>query len=907
MAIILTQKRSFNQTPINQYKSTALENVGILGDYRDVTDLSKIGLRIPAFISSDFSRFEEFIRAYYSWLSMPTEAVGFGRTLLKERDVSLSIKFNKQYKQDYLRPFPAEFASSLPLTVQHSKELYSSKGSESGVFSFFKVLYNEEPEVIYPREKVLRTSGTQWIQSKIINISNVSGKTIEALGKTVKGTLSNSYAFIESAVLVSWVGREPYYECQISGLKGNFAYADDIVFEDNDGNIITEKIISGISGFTITDPGNWYLPGQLVTIADSGAGFSGQIKEVSRGSVTNLLITNGGGGYSYGDIISSEVYLKTGLQPTPSNPNQLYDYPVKSLGVGDPAATAVINNSNTKGSGLRAVVTNTGVSNEITEVTVTDGGYGFERRPVLYVIPQSLFTGSLATIVVDPDPTKNNQIGKIVSIQIDSYGAYYPLTNTTNYPISMYPVSIFNDIQKQYKLNSRITDTYYSISNIIATVAPHGIGGLPTPRTASLQPIVGVIGETKGVYASDKATLSGDQKLQDGYYYQDYSYIIKSGQALSSYRNLIKSIFHPAGLIVFGQVYVSPNLNDAGTNVTAAPYDGSISVANSIVPGLGAKYRNIDIKLSKHTETSYFSNTTISDVRTITNRNFPIPSFSNGSQATITASISGNQLIVTSAAGQIGIGQSITATGVSGGTLIIGTLTGSGSTGTYILNNSQTVSSRTMSATLASPGFNNYPNTETIGSGEYVKKSVSKIVLDYSINSDTVAKNLNKRTVDITTAGEWFFKSLTKMPLEALPASDTIAKQVSKQFLDYSESTDVARKTVTKVAVDNSLATEHVRKSVDKKIPEIVTMSDPISKTIFKNIFESVDIYETLWSSTGKNSSAADYSTSSDKIVLNLRKTLVDSSTIAEYFSIILVSGESSVINDSTINSSVIG
>jgi hypothetical protein len=908
MAIILTQKRSVNQIPVNQYKSPALENVGVIGDYRDITDLSKVGLRIPAFISSDYGRFEDFIRAYYSWLSQPTEAIGFGRSLLRERDVSEATIFGQNYKQDYLRPFPATWSASLPITVQHSKELYSSKGSELGVFSFFKVLFNEEPEVIYPREKVLRSSGTKWIQTKIINISNTSGKTIECLGRIIKGMPSVSYAFVESVTLRSWPNATPYYECAISEQKGSFAYDDDIIFEAEDGSTVTEKIIVGVSGFTITDAGNWYLPGQLVTLADNpGVGFSGQVKEVSRGSITDLVITSPGAGYVVGDIISSEVYSKSGIQPVPSNPNQLYDYQVPSLGPGDPVATSVINNLVTKGTGFRAVVTSTGGSNEITGITVTDGGYGFERRPTLYVIPQTLFSGTLANIQVDPNPTKNTQIGKIVSIQIDSYGAYYPVNNTTNYPLSMYPVSIFNDIQTQYRVNMRITDVFYSVSNISVSVSPHGLAGLPSPRTASIQPLFGVVGETKGIYASDKATLSGDQKLQDGYYYQDYSYIIQSGQSLSSYRNLIKSIFHPAGMIIFGQVFVTPNLNDAGTNISAAPYGGSIDEANSIIVGGGARYRNVGISLVKEISTNYFSNTINSDVRVVTVRNFPLPSFNNGSQATITASISGTQLIVTTAAGQIGIGQSITGAGVSGGTVITGTLTGSGGTGTYIVNNSQTVSSTTMSAVLPSPSYNNYPNTEKVGTSEFISKSATKQLIDNTGASDSVPKSPIKRAVDFAGTSDYFIKSLTKMPLENAPVVDVVSKIVTKPLFDYSAAGDAVPKSPIKRATDFAGTSDYFIKSITKTPLELLTVSDPVTKTVSKIFFETLVTYDVLWSSTGKNSSSSDFASTSDKIILNLKKTKTDFTAFTEYFSIILVSGESSIINDSTINSSVIG
>ena len=60
-----------------------------------------------------------------------------------------------------------------------------------------------------------------------------------------------------------------------------------------------------------------------------------------------------------------------------------------------------------------------------------------------------------------------------------------------------------------------------------------------------------------GYYSSDRGKLGvSNQKITDSFFYQDYSYVIKSQTSIEQWRDLIKSTTHPAGFKLFGQVDV---------------------------------------------------------------------------------------------------------------------------------------------------------------------------------------------------------------------------------------------------------------------------------------------------------------------------------------------------------------
>ena len=58
-------------------------------------------------------------------------------------------------------------------------------------------------------------------------------------------------------------------------------------------------------------------------------------------------------------------------------------------------------------------------------------------------------------------------------------------------------------------------------------------------------------------------------RLQDSYYYQDFSYEVKVGQSTAAYLNELKGSIHPAGFIPFGKVNIS-SLISAAINVPTA-------------------------------------------------------------------------------------------------------------------------------------------------------------------------------------------------------------------------------------------------------------------------------------------------------------------------------------------------
>lgn len=61
----------------------------------------------------------------------------------------------------------------------------------------------------------------------------------------------------------------------------------------------------------------------------------------------------------------------------------------------------------------------------------------------------------------------------------------------------------------------------------------------------------------KGRWTDTHGLLSSDMMIQDSYYYQDFSYIIRSNVPMHKWKALVKELIHPAGLQFFGELMVS--------------------------------------------------------------------------------------------------------------------------------------------------------------------------------------------------------------------------------------------------------------------------------------------------------------------------------------------------------------
>ena len=84
--------------------------------------------------------------------------------------------------------------------------------------------------------------------------------------------------------------------------------------------------------------------------------------------------------------------------------------------------------------------------------------------------------------------------------------------------------------------------------------------------------ILGKQGKGSGYYREKGGFLSDQKKLYDDFYYQEYSYEIRSSIALDKYKEIMRQVMHFAGTQMFGallhQTEIAANLTIDETIIT---------------------------------------------------------------------------------------------------------------------------------------------------------------------------------------------------------------------------------------------------------------------------------------------------------------------------------------------------
>lgn len=89
------------------------------------------------------------------------------------------------------------------------------------------------------------------------------------------------------------------------------------------------------------------------------------------------------------------------------------------------------------------------------------------------------------------------------------------------------------------------------------------------PYESTLIPSSGNWDNSQNLYLDNKGFVSDDIKLHDSYFYQKFSYVIKTARNIEEWEDIFTRLVHPAGFIFFGEILVVTQLVRAilGDNV----------------------------------------------------------------------------------------------------------------------------------------------------------------------------------------------------------------------------------------------------------------------------------------------------------------------------------------------------
>ena len=581
--------------------------------------------------------------------------------------------FLDNMRDSFMQSIPYNLADDVDKRklIQNIKQLYKAKGTTRGHQLLMRLLFDEDSEVNYPSEKMLRVSDSGWLVKDVLRVTIAAG-TVDANefeGQKITGVESETTSIVETTqTLVEGGVTFSEFDLDNGQTVGTFTIGEQITAISNSTDLtIRATVKSIVTGGIISDRGSYYTDDQTIHVPTGSSAGNGEataaIDAISLGEVDGFIVDDAGTGYVVGDALvfnntgagGSSVAAQVGVvgggfAPEDGTVAQLKMKADDHI-VLEPYTTVTDSTGGDKiviETGTFANLSVSSQSGEITDILITNPGNSYSLLPKVSSITSS--GGSSGKV-----RPFSNSIGQAQDVKITNFGLEYgsdfqlvtesgtgtfdilteddnniKIANNNPTPeLLFYRNAILKDVSGTWVADSALTShngtvvSYDSdrqlltvqINSLLNVVNEDNSGdnilfededtmiyedevqwGNGTSATmsgvtstiahasyATGTAIVGGIATSIGTSFNDKGKVSEDAaRIQDSYYYQDYSYEIAVGQSLNEYRDALKKSTHPAGWQEFGKVSLATLVSariktPAGTDVSGFEGDDTFT------------------------------------------------------------------------------------------------------------------------------------------------------------------------------------------------------------------------------------------------------------------------------------------------------------------------------------------
>lgn len=524
---------------------------------------SIVAQQLPEFVRNDYPKFVSFVEAYYEFLSQ-----NYSNDLYELRDIDTTI-------ESFLQQFRKELSLNIPYTkvnerflLTHIREKYLAKGSEASFKLLFRLLFNKEAEIAYPSKQILRASDGRWTQEVSIFLNMTLGNPENIVGKTLTVTtvdktfqvIVDRFEPVEVELPASTYPIDPTTDVNVTSnaitFTGHGLVTGTSILYSSEGFVNIGGLVSGKTYYVIRVDANKFM--LAISQTDAYAGIFVDLSSI--GSGDNHTFMSGG--------------IK---QPSPN----IFEIFVDRKFFGEISRNDVV----TYQDSFRGIVLST-----TTKIDIVQSGVNFKVGE-LYELRNGNGSGSILKV------SKVGPGGAILSAQIIKFGVDYgadfintlvSYTDRASAPSGTLEISIPNiGIGEVY---SNIVETgIVNIHNYNSDTDVSGLAFDPTyageivrefyydnsqavaetTTPAIVYVKTGGIAKYPGYYSTNDGFLDDAIYLQDSYYYQAFSYVVKVDEQLDSYKSVLRTLLHPAGMALFGEYDIRNNF-DLGASLQEA-------------------------------------------------------------------------------------------------------------------------------------------------------------------------------------------------------------------------------------------------------------------------------------------------------------------------------------------------
>ena len=470
---------------------------------------------VPDYVREDHPMFITFVRKYFEYLERETGVNGeLGEysqitDLIQNVDVDHALdQFIPEFEKQYLHGTPhTSIDPTVPTTdkaflAKNIQPVYRQKGTTSALDFLFRRDFDEDVEMMYPKQWMWKASGSVWYEPQWITI--LTDKETTDSNSIYYGLTSN----VQDATSV----RAVYNKKIIGQISGATAFVD---MEATESTADYEKLLlTEVEGTFVKDEPIW-----------EDVGTTGNIPYVA------IVISDGI--RTEGECIVNGHRWTDKWMHISGNPNEIHYVPARV------SITGLTSGATAEIKGIDVDYTKFNLLNidgifEVGEKIFNTGGQYWEPNP----------TVSFCTSSVDwPMYSFTNEIDCRAALHPDGWNKHSPYYGESAY-LDWYPL--------------------LDVTTVVQDIETNVLTGISTPATTrescealydvDVQPLVKTsVWKTNGYWLDSAGFLSSDRKLQDNDYYQDFSYVVKSEVPIQSYREVLKKLVHPVGLKLFAE------------------------------------------------------------------------------------------------------------------------------------------------------------------------------------------------------------------------------------------------------------------------------------------------------------------------------------------------------------------
>ena len=518
-----------------------------------------------------------------------------------------SGEYYEYLKSELNRGIPAQTESDRRLIAKKIKEFYSSKSTEEAYKFFFKAVFDDDVIFRFPGEEILRVSDGKFEKRTVLrtSITDNASQPVDVftfLNKTVSGKSSGAVANVVN-VRITFLGGIQFAEFVLTLTSGTFQAGEELFAV---GTPSLNVILFGlVSGFTINDSGSGYSVGDQIVVTDaSGNGQEAEVEvsSINSGPISKITINSIGHGYQLGTRAVTDNTNAGGagflVEVTEIKNPYTITNGVDTYTVGEVAKLTIVNRGENYTSAPVLTLTDTVISSigALTDklITITNPGDDYavgdalvfsagSASGVVASVSPSVDTNEFAFedgfnltlegedgILINDDPTVDG-LGPISQIELTDFGTGYTnltlptitVTSGTGSSAVLTPTGIQGEsgdvsvdaIGSGSGLGSireiEIKNFGVNYSTIQTTATVSGGDG-----NAIITPIISGLGIQSGDWTTTDSII-GRRVIQDSLFFQDFSYVIRSGLGFNDYRSIVKDTLHPAGTQFFGEILIS--------------------------------------------------------------------------------------------------------------------------------------------------------------------------------------------------------------------------------------------------------------------------------------------------------------------------------------------------------------